>query len=100
MAHGTFELRVSEQKLNHSQIVRFSCKSGRPSSVASSGYHTRSYRAQRSRPTHGRSARTFTPRDAARETAREQVSTSAGVEGGQPPADRAPDLLGDLELHR
>jgi hypothetical protein len=33
-------------------------------------------------------------------TAREQVSTSAGVEAGQPLADRAPGLLGDLELNR
>jgi hypothetical protein len=33
-------------------------------------------------------------------TAREQVSTPAGVESGQPVADRAPGLLGDLKLNR
>jgi hypothetical protein len=30
-------------------------------------------------------------------TAREQVSTLASFEGGQPLADRAPGLLGDLK---
>jgi hypothetical protein len=33
-------------------------------------------------------------------TAREQVSTAVGVESGQPVADRAPGLLGDLKLNR
>jgi len=34
------------------------------------------------------------------ETAREQVSTPAGIEGGQPLAESTPGLPGDLELHR
>src|SRR5215472_4866182 len=101
IANGALQLGVAEEQLHGSQVT------GLPINLS------RLRSAQRMRAV-GRTIKTgalhpsmddagVLPRREMRpllKTAREQVSTPAGVESGQPLTDRAPGLLGDLKLNR